>query len=95
MISADGGSVTWNTPLNYRSTGGGVRWMPDGKALLVADYGDNTNVWKVPFDGPPQKLTALDGDLSVFAFDIAPDGKSVTLVRGRLTRDAILITAFR
>jgi len=95
VISADGGPVTWSTPLNYRSAGGGVRWMPDGKALLVADYGDNTNVWMVPFDGPPRKLTALDGDLSVFAFDVAPDGKSLTLVRGRLTRDAILITAFR
>jgi serine/threonine protein kinase/Tol biopolymer transport system component len=95
IMPAAGGAITWSMPVDFRNVNGGVRWAPDGKALLITDYGpDRANLWRVPFEGTPQKLTSLEGD-SAYSFDIAPDGKSAAVARGRMTRDAILITGFR
>ena len=94
VISAAGGPVTWSMPMDYRINSGGVRWTSDGKALLTDDYRpDRTNIWKITFDGRVEKLTALDGE-QAFTFDVAPDGKSLAVARGRLMRDAILINNF-
>ena len=94
VMSAAGGGVTWSLPYGYRA-GSTVRWTTDGTALLVNDQSnDRANIWKVPFEGPPQKLTNLS-EQSAFPFDVSPDGKTAAVSRGRLSRDAILITGFR
>jgi serine/threonine protein kinase len=94
IMSSAGGGVTWSIPYSYR-IGSTVRWTPDGTALLVNDQpNDLANIWKVPFEGPPQKLTRLS-EQDAYVFDVSPDGKTAAVSRGRLSRDAILITGFR
>ncbi|HEV2718522.1 MAG TPA: protein kinase [Thermoanaerobaculia bacterium] len=94
VLSAAGGAATWSMPLDYRTTPGGLHWTPDGNALLTDDYAlDRRNIWKITFDGRTEKLTELEGE-EAYMFDIAPDGKSLAVARGRLTRDAILINNF-
>jgi serine/threonine protein kinase/Tol biopolymer transport system component len=93
VMPAGGGAPTWSIPFPHRLTST-VRWMPDGSALLVNGVpNDIANIWKVPFDGPPQRLTSL-AERDLFSFDLSPDGKSAFVGRGHLTRDAILITGF-
>ena len=97
VMPAAGGALTWNIAYPSRAPylGRSVRWTPDGTALLInGQSNDLTNIWRVSFDKPPEKLTNFaEGD--IFHFDIAPDGKSVVASRGHLPRDAILITGFR
>jgi len=73
-----------------------LRWTRDGKALLVnAVKGDRANLWLQPLDGSsPTQLTRFD-DLRLRDFDWSPDGTTLLLARGRLSRDAVLITGFR
>jgi serine/threonine protein kinase len=94
VIPAAGGAVTWSMPYGNRK-GSTVRWTPDGTALLVNDQpNDTSNIWKIPFEGAPQKLTRLS-EQDAYPFDVSPDGKTAAVARGRLSRDAILITGFR
>jgi len=94
VMPAAGGALTWSIPYASEHRDSTVRWTPDGTALLVNDQpNDTANIWKIPFDGPPQRLTSL-AERALFIFDVWPDGKSVVASRGHLTRDAILITGF-
>jgi Tol biopolymer transport system component len=73
-----------------------MRWTPDGKALIHnCDFGDRKNMWLQPVDGsPPRQLTHFDDQL-VLGFDLVPGGKELAVVRGVLSRDAVLIKDFR
>ncbi len=73
-----------------------VHWTADGKALLHnAGLNERMNIWLHPLDGsPPRKVTRFD-DQYVLRFDVAPDGKTLAVTRGVLSRDAVLIRNFR
>jgi eukaryotic-like serine/threonine-protein kinase len=73
-----------------------VRWTADGTALLHnAGLNDRSNIWLQPLDGsPPRKITQFD-DEYVLHFDVSPDGRHMAIVRGTLSRDAVLIENFR
>jgi DNA-binding winged helix-turn-helix (wHTH) protein/Tol biopolymer transport system component len=72
----------------------GGRFTPDGKALVLSvhDDADTGNLWLQPI-GPGERtqLTAFGAD-RILGFDFSPDGTKVALVRGRKTRDAVLIS---
>ena len=78
-----------------RTSFSSVRWSADGRALLHnSGVGDRNNLWIQPLDGsPPRKLTNFDDDY-VLTFDVGPDG-TLAVVRGTLSRDAVLIRNFR
>ncbi|HEX3068421.1 MAG TPA: protein kinase [Thermoanaerobaculia bacterium] len=93
VLPADGGAATWSAPVTLRGRST-VRWSPVGNSLLVNDFqNDRANIWRIPFTGPPQKLTALE-EQDAYFFDVLPDGKTAIVCRGRLSRDAVLITGF-
>jgi len=73
-----------------------MRWTPDGKGLLNnCGFGDRKNMWLQPIDGsPPRQITHFDDQL-VLGFDVVPGGKELAVVRGVLSRDAVLIKNFR
>jgi eukaryotic-like serine/threonine-protein kinase len=73
-----------------------VRWTPDGKALLNnCGLNDRKNMWLQPIDGsPPHQITHFDDQL-ILGFNVMPGGKELAVVRGVLSRDAVLIKNFR
>jgi Tol biopolymer transport system component len=73
-----------------------LRWANADEGLLVSTMpSDRANIWLQPLDGTlPRKLTNFD-ELNVFSFDLSPDGKTLALARGSISRDAVLITGFR
>jgi Tol biopolymer transport system component len=73
-----------------------LRWTPDSKALLHnAGPNDRKNVWLQPLDGSPARPVTHFDDQYVLRFDVTPDGKALGVVRGVLSRDAVLIKNFR
>ena len=73
-----------------------MRWTVDGKALLHnCGLNDRKNIWLQPIDGSPaRQITHFDDQLALF-FDVFPGGKEIAVVRGVLSRDAVLIKNFR
>jgi eukaryotic-like serine/threonine-protein kinase len=73
-----------------------VRWTADGKGLLHnSGLSDRANIWLQPVaGGAPQQVTHFS-DQVIFGFDPSPDGKTLVIARGTLTRDALLIRNFR
>ncbi|HXH90957.1 MAG TPA: protein kinase [Thermoanaerobaculia bacterium] len=93
ILPAAGGATTWSIPVSLHSHSI-VRWSPDGNSLLVNDFqNDHADIWRIPFTGPPQKLTTLE-EHDAYFFDVLPDGKTAIVCRGPLSRDAVLITGF-
>jgi Tol biopolymer transport system component len=69
-----------------------VRWSPDGKSIaFVNSPGGLSDIWLQPLDGsPPRRLTAFKAQ-QILAFDWSRDGRSLALVRGVETSEAVLI----
>lgn len=69
-----------------------IRWTPDGKAISYIDSKDGVpNIWNQPIDGgPPRQVTNFTGE-RIFTFDWSPDGKSLSLSRGKTSTDVIVI----
>ncbi len=48
----------------------------------------------LPIDGGPARALVHYPEEQIFNFDLAPDGR-IFLVRGLLSRDAVMVTNFR
>ncbi len=96
IIPFEGGAMLENFETYVIHAASNLRWTADGNALLINSVeSDRANLWLQPLDGsPPTQLTQFD-DLLLRGFDCSPDGKIWLLARGRLTRDAVLVTGFR
>jgi DNA-binding winged helix-turn-helix (wHTH) protein/Tol biopolymer transport system component len=69
-----------------------AEWAPDDRAVL---FGNGKNLWRQYINGDrPQQVTNFS-DLLIFRFALSPDGHTLALTRGPLTRDAYLITSIR
>lgn len=73
-----------------------LRWAQDGQALLINTMPtDRANLWRLPLDGSePQRLTRFDDSL-LYWVDFSPDGETMAIARGNLTRDVVVIRDFR
>ncbi len=73
-----------------------IKWTEDGQALVINTVrSDRANLWRIPLDGDePEALTSFDDD-RLYWFEKAPDGETLVVSRGNLTRDAVLIENFR
>lgn len=64
----------------------GIRWMPDGRALIVRVAGPGPNertLWWIPIDGSaPHQVDVGRGDLVDTGFSIHPDGRQIAFVAG-------------
>ncbi|GAA4588183.1 dipeptidyl aminopeptidase/acylaminoacyl peptidase [Actinoplanes octamycinicus] len=67
----------------------GLRWMPDGAALIVAaDHHGRAPLWRVDArTGQPTRLTTDDG--SYTDFEVAPDGRSIYALRSATDSPAV------
>lgn len=72
-----------------------LRWLPDGKSIVYTATPDGfSNVFAQPLAGGKlKKLTDFSAD-RIFSFDLSPDGSSITLARGVLRNNLLLITDF-
>lgn len=91
IIPSTGGKPVKTFTLNSR--GYGLRWMPDGRSIAyIVDNGNVGNIWSQPIDGgPPKQITNFTSE-RMGSFDISPDGKQFTMMRGTETRDVVLIS---
>jgi Tol biopolymer transport system component len=71
-------------------------WSPDGLAIeLPVTRAGVDNLWSQPLDGGrPAQITDFKSD-RIYGLDWSRDGTQLALARGRVTRDAVLITDFR
>lgn len=93
VLPLEGGRLTWSDvaePARYSTM---VGWARDGTGLLYNTMPrDRANVWLIPFDGEPRRLTSFQ-DQNAGTFVFAPDGR-VVLTRFANIRDAVLIRNF-
>lgn len=69
------------------------RWTPDNRSVMyVTRQNGVSNIWSQPIDGgAPKQLTNFKSDL-IFGFSYSKDGKSLSLARGTVSNDVLLIT---
>jgi serine/threonine protein kinase/Tol biopolymer transport system component len=91
---ADGKPVKLFPNFSPGSGGGPIVWSADNSTVYFTTS-ERANIWKQRLDGSsPEKVTNF-ADLAIVRFAISPDGKTIALTRGTLTRDAFLLTNFR
>lgn len=95
VIPSDGGAPVARFPA-ILSNFATVRWTADGKSLVYAPArNDRANIWQQPLaGGAPRQVTHFT-DEDVLGFDLSSDGQRLIVVRGILSRDALLIRHFR
>jgi Tol biopolymer transport system component len=91
-----GGGPVQRFPNITRTSYSRVRWSADGTALLHnSGVNERANIWLQPLDGsPPRKITQFDDEYALL-FDVSPNGRYLAIVRGTLSRDAVVIENFR
>jgi serine/threonine protein kinase len=90
-----GGELLVRLKARYPYSGSWVRWTDDGQALVINTMpGDRANLWRLPLDGSePERLTNF-GELRLYWWEFSPDGESLVVTRGDLSRDAVLMRNF-
>jgi eukaryotic-like serine/threonine-protein kinase len=90
--------VTLDSPQNpklselQRPTQGGVRFMPDGKAVAYAFRDkDADNLWMQPLDGSPGKQLTNFSSERIADFHWSFDGGKLGLIRGHTDSDVVII----
>ncbi|NHZ73826.1 MAG: hypothetical protein GWP16_05095, partial [Nitrospirae bacterium] len=91
----DGGELELELEAEIFYAGTLLRWTDDGTSLLTNTVaGDRANLYRLPLDGSaPQRLTDFD-DRRMYWYEVAPDGETLVVARGELSRDAVLIENF-
>lgn len=94
VASLESGALEWSrevAPPRYASA---LTWAADATALLVNTMpSDRANIWRVPFDGEPTRITAFQ-DQNTGYFGMSHDGRSLVYSRFVNIRDAVLIRNF-
>jgi DNA-binding winged helix-turn-helix (wHTH) protein/Tol biopolymer transport system component len=68
----------------------GLRWMPDGQAIVYRDSGPG--LWQQRLSGgQPEKVLELPGE-AIYGFDWSFDGKQFAVAHGEAIRDVVLVT---
>ncbi len=91
VISIDGGAPVKR--LDRPPTSTADRWTREGKALTyLRTIAGTSNLWRQFIEGGPgEQLTHFTSDL-IFATDWSRDGRRIIYSKGRMIRDAILLT---
>ena len=73
---------------------GGLRWTPDGKALLFPlEREGTTDLWMQSVSGGPPRQLTHSGHVVAYAW--SPDGKRLAVTRATASRDVVLFSNFR
>jgi serine/threonine protein kinase/class 3 adenylate cyclase len=93
VIPFEGGSPlkTFDIALPRRHSGK-IHWTRDSRALTyVKDEDGGSNIWSQPIAGGAQKRLTDYKSGHIFAFDWSRDGKQLTMARGVVNSDVVLI----
>jgi eukaryotic-like serine/threonine-protein kinase len=97
IIPFEGGEIVkaFNMPTNTWEVYAGkapVQWTPDGQAVSYVVHRDGvSNIWRQSMGGgEPVQMTNFTSGL-IFNFAYSPDGKQLSLSRGTVSRDVVLI----
>lgn len=91
---AGGPPVFVSPKISFANGSGSILWAPDGRSVLYNSV-ERANVWRLRLAGGPAEKVTDFADETIFRFAISPDGKQLALVRGRQTRDALMISNIR
>jgi len=69
-----------------------LQWTADGRAINYPVFDNGvSNIWQQPIDGgAPVQVTNFTTD-RIFNFAYSPDGSQLTLSRGAINSDVVLI----
>jgi Tol biopolymer transport system component len=89
ILSLESGTLVKTFDIPF---GSGNIWQPDGKAFTYIDtHNGVSNIWAQPLtNGPPKQLTYITDGI-IFNFYWAADGKRLTVSRGTVSSDVVLI----
>ena len=94
VSTADGKPIKTFGVVPFASGSGTLQWDRQGDAVLYTTS-ERMNIWRQPLaGGAPAKVTNFS-DLVISRFAVSPDGQSIALCRGAVTRDAFIVTNFR
>jgi Tol biopolymer transport system component len=94
VASLESGALEWSRESGSPSYAVALTWAPNGTALLINRMpSDRANIWRVPFDGEPTRITAFQ-DQNTGYFDVSSDGQTLVYTRFMNVRDAVLIRNF-
>jgi len=73
-----------------------LKWSPDGMGLqFILTRKGASNIWEQPLaGGDPHPITNFTSG-RIFGFDWSKDGKNLSLARGEIHSDVVLISNFR
>ena len=90
-VAVEGGQVEREIALQ-KPHSGRIQYSPDGKAIEYAVRENGVdNLWRQPLDGSAGKWETEFKAEQIGAFQWAPDGKRLALVRGHTDSDVVLI----
>ena len=92
IVPVGGGALAWSAPAEPPTNYSRLVLRDDGLYLNTMP-GDRGNVWQLPLDGAPKRITAFEDSL-MFDFALSDDGRTLAVARGPLVRDALLIRGF-
>jgi len=73
-----------------------IRWTLDGRALTYVDTRNGvSNIWAYPLDGSPARQLTNFKTGQIFSYAWSRDGKQLTVARGDITSDVVLINDSR
>ncbi|MGK2856389.1 MAG: protein kinase domain-containing protein [Thermoanaerobaculia bacterium] len=91
VLPLEGGAITWSRVVEPPRYGSAIAWSPDGSGIVYNTMPrDRANLWLIPFDGEPKRLTPFQ-DLNTGAFQFSADGSAIVYTRFVNVRDAVLI----
>jgi serine/threonine protein kinase/Tol biopolymer transport system component len=94
VIPADGGAAVhvFDQPAGQSN----LKWSPDGMGLqFILTRKGASNIWEQPLaGGDPHPITNFTSG-RIFGFDWSKDGKNLSLARGEIHSDVVLISNFR
>jgi Tol biopolymer transport system component len=81
---------------DYNTAEWRLTWSPDGRGIeFPVTRAGVDNLWNQPLDGGrPVQITDFESD-RIYGLDWSRDGTQLALARGRVIRDAVLITDFK
>jgi Tol biopolymer transport system component len=95
VLPVAGGPPVYVSPsVGFQSGAATLLWSADGRSVLYNSV-ERMNVWRQPLGGGAAEKVTDFNDETIFRFDLSPDGRQLALVRGRQTRDALMIGNIR
>jgi Tol biopolymer transport system component len=93
ILILDGALLQRSFTLPYSASNDTHEWDPDGKSISYIDTRNGvSNIWSLPTNGgEPKQVTNFTSGL-IFQYKWSKDGKYLTVARGQVTTDVVLIT---